>query len=67
VSIRWRVTTMYYKDFNNGGGSVGEPFAVIRDAAGSTLVLTKEQYQYEGDEDQSSTHDHNRQEERERG
>jgi hypothetical protein len=65
VSMRWVVKGIPLKNFNDEGGSVGEPFAHLVTKSGASIVLTKEAKFYEGDEDRSS--EKHPQMERERG
>lgn len=67
MSARWKVKGLPLEGINQNGGSVGEPFAVITDATGGHIILTKEIGFYEGDEERSSTHESNRLGEYERG
>jgi hypothetical protein len=65
VSMRWQVKGLPLESFNDAGGSVGEPFAVIQDKTGGTIILTKDPVFVEHDEERSS--EHHPQMERERG
>jgi hypothetical protein len=54
--MRWQVKGIPLKGFNDDGGSVGEPFAIIMSKdTKKAVVLTKVEAFWEGDEPQSST------------